>query len=42
MMTDEQWGEIIAWLQKTGQLLIVRLTGPIVIREKRSVGIAEE
>jgi hypothetical protein len=34
-MTDRQWAEIIAWLQKTGQQLIVPLTGPIIICKKR-------
>ena len=41
-MTDKQWGEIIAWLQKNGQQLIVPLTGPIVIRKKSSAEAAEE
>ena len=41
-MTDNQWAEIIAWLQKTGQQLIVPLTGPIIIRKKRSAEAAEE
>jgi hypothetical protein len=36
-MTDRQWAEIIAWLQKTGQELIVPLNEPIIIRNKRVV-----
>jgi hypothetical protein len=41
-MTDKQWGEMIAWLQKNGQQLIVPLTGPIIIRKKSSAEAAEE
>jgi hypothetical protein len=41
-MTDKQWGEIIAWLQKTDKQLIVPLTGQIIIRKKHSAEIAEE
>jgi Sulphur oxidation protein SoxZ len=36
-MTDRQWAEITAWLQKTGQELIVPLNEPIIIRNKRVV-----
>ena len=36
-MTDRQWADIVAWLEKTGLQLIVPMEGPIIIRKKRVV-----